>query len=797
MMNSMRSFVAIAALLISATAFAQSGDFSVKGKVVNASGQGIAMATITYLNMAQRLSWDFSRADGTFGGGTATLPQEQGAQSAHITLPADGPVTVDIFDVVGKKITTVSGKLDKGTYLLRPFSAKIAQSMYVLKIKSGDNVICQKMLAAGNSKNGFSITLSSPNATTVLAKKLASIDSIRVGKTGYTPVIVPISSYSDNVGNVTLTSINIEAKVDSIFALMSQLDKCGQLCMPPFQSTTITPAVVASNNCGSIFGAGGCFSGYAGASATAPFLDNYQKSTVSSSTRKIPLLISYDAVHGASAVPGAVLFPHNLSMGAIQDTLLVQKAFRVWAFEVRGSGANWGYGPCIAVIRDDRWGRAYEGFCETPERTQIMARHAVLGIQTTDLSLPQAYLATCKHFAGDGNTINGINAQAGTTQGPDATARAINLPGYSAAVAAGVGCIMPSFSNWCDGTPMHQNKKLITGWLKSDSAGQPNFQGFTVGDFEAGWPLPVCVDAGLDVPMAPGTNANNPPGIISTNDPTNNNNFTKLYAMGGTYPARVDDAVKRVLRVKCWMNLFSPSQYLSDPRLVALVGCQAHRDVARACVRASLVLLKNNNAVLPIPTTANVAVWGNAGDNIGIQCGGWAVSWQGNASPPDPTSGGTSIRTGIQSICTGNVSYTAAPSSVGTSDYVIAFLSENPYAETDFPDISLNDKDASSSNNAVISQIAAAHAANKKVIGVLIAGRVLDISAVISNCDAFVWAGLPGTEGKGVSEMLFGVNGYKFTGKLPVTWPTSLSQEPINSGDGKTGLFAYGFGLTD
>jgi beta-glucosidase len=343
---------------------------------------------------------------------------------------------------------------------------------------------------------------------------------------------------------------------------------------------------------------------------------------------------------------------------------------------------------------------------------------------------------------------------------------------------------MPSFSSWVDGVPMHQNKTLMTGWLKSTSG--PNFQGFLVGDWEAGWPLNTCTDAGLDVPMAPGAGL----GIINGNGGTN---FNTLYATMGP---RIDDAVKRVLRVKYWMNLFSPKQYLTDRRLTALVGCAAHRDVARACVRESMVLLKNANATLPMPKTANVAIWGTAGDNVGIQCGGWTVSWQGGAGP---VQGATSIKTGMQAVGTGgNVSYVASPTAVGTSDYIVAVVSEDPYAETTLPSIALvGSGKATTSNQNVITQVAAAHTAGKKVVGILIAGRPMDITAMLPNCDAFVWACLPGSEGRGVAEMLYGDQGYQFTGKLPVTWPNSVADEPINQGDGKTGLFAYGFGLSD
>jgi beta-glucosidase len=775
----------IMALLAYATVFAQSLDFSVSGKVIVAGGQPVADATVTYMNIAKRLSWDFSKSDGTFGGySVPTVRPVQ--QNATITLLGEGPVSIDIFNMGGKKVETISGKLDKGTYFLRPLPAKLAQSMYVLKIKTGDNVTYQKMLNTGIRAAGYTIALSSSNEPVVMAKKLAVIDSIRVGKTGYAATYVPIQSYSDNVGNVTIAPVDIEGQVNTTFGQMTQLEKCGQLCMPPnvVNNAVLSTSTATSNNIGSIFGGGGALLG-SSAGASADFVDGMQRAMIANSTRKIPVMVAYDFVHGASAVPGATMFPHNLAMGAIQDTVLIQKAFRVCAFEVRGSGANWGFGPCIAVIRDDRWGRAYEGFCETPERTQIMAHNAVRGCQTTDLSLPTAYAACCKHFAGDGNTVDGVNE--GTTVGPDATARSINLPGYASAVAAGVATIMPSMSAWCDGVRMHQNKTLMTGYLKSTTAG-PGFQGFIVGDWERGWPLPASMDAGLDVPMAPGANL----GMIATNGTNaDTGNFNKLYNSGGVFPARLDDAVKRVLRVKAWMNLFSPGQYLTDRRLTALVGCAAHRDVARACVRACCVLLKNAGPVIPIPKTANVAIWGQAGNDVGLQCGGWTVSWQGQAGGV-PGGGGTTILQGVQSLCTGAVG------TAGTSDYNIAVLSENPYAETSFGNVAITGNDATGTNASVITQAAAAHAAGKKVIGILIAGRALDISGILPSCDAFIWACLPGSEGGlGIAQLLFKDQGYVFSGKLPVTWPNNATDEPINQGDGKTGLFAYGFGLTD
>jgi beta-glucosidase len=755
----------LATLLAYSVAFGQSGDFQTKGKVMTSGGQALNMATITYTNIAKRLSWDFSKSDGTFGGwGTQVIRPSQ--QNSQITLLGACPVTIDIFDLDGKKVGSVqNARLDKGTYSLEPVTSRLSKSVYMLKIKAGSQVIFSKLVNTGTKTNSsISYQLTSSDIPLVMAKKLADVDTVRIGKTGYTPVFKPIAAYTDDIGTVTLTAIDIEGQVNTIFGQMSSTEKCGQMCMPP------SLGGVTSGPVGNSFGGGGALSGLT-ASSCANSIDNAQRS-MATTARKVPLLVAYDFVHGASALPGAVIFPHNMGMGAIQDTLLIQKAFRVTAMEVRGCGCNWGFGPCIAVIRDDRWGRSYEGFCETPERTQIMARHAVLGIQTTDLSLPSAYAACAKHFAGDGGTASGTDR--GQTTGPDATARTIHLPGYTSAVAAGVATIMPSFSAWCDGIRMHEHSALMTGWLK----GTTGFNGFLVGDYDAA-PIPGGIDAGVDVPMNSG-------GSIL-------GNITGIYS---AHQARFDDACKRVLRVKAWMGMLNlSSAYVTDSRLTQQVGSAAHRDVARACVRASMVLLKNANNVLPIPKTSAVDLWGTAGDNIGLQCGGWTVSWQGSSGTP--TSGGTTIRAGMQALG-GTVNFNANPSGAGSSSYVVAVWSEEPYAETTLPSISLTGSGkATASNGAVTSAVAAAHAAGKKVIGILIAGRPMDITAVIANCDAFIWASLPGTEGRGVGEMLYADQGYKFTGKLPVTWPNSVNDEPINQGDGKTGLFAYGFGLTD
>jgi beta-glucosidase len=788
----------IAATLAFASAFGQSGDFTPTGTVIDASGTPIPMATVTYTSVAKRLSFDFSRSDGSFGISTGVLPFPK-TNNARISLFSAGPVTMDIFDMTGKKVRSVHMEnIDKGTYIIEPGRAGLSNAMYVLKITAGKSVMYRKLL---NTKTGIRVaganSISGSKTDLLLTKKLAAIDTIRIGKTGYKPEKVEISSYRDDVGSVTLAVNNIDSLVDTLFAQMTQTEKVGQCAMPV--NTAITTATAASQTVGSIFGGGGAFTSFTPATL-ATWCDGFQ-TAMQGSPKKVPLMIAYDGVHGMCVMPGGTILPHNLGMGAIQDSTLIEKAFRVAALEIRATGANWTFGPCVAVPRDDRWGRTYEGFAETPARTAQMARYAILGLQTSDLSLPWAIAATTKHFAGDGGTINGMNP--GYTSGTDSADRAIHLAGYTSAIQAGTACVMPSLSSWPNPgateawTAMHCNAALLTDWLKT----QQGFSGFVVGDWEGHSQCAGGVSAngiapsmndGLDVPMAPSL------GTVVGNIPFND---------------RTQDACKRVLRIKYRMDLFN--QYLTDQNIIPLVGCAEHRAVARACVRNSLVLLKNANSALPLAKTSRVALWGTGADNIGIQCGAWTASdsaggltaWQGSTKAH--WLAGTTILQGIDTICQGQgtVTYSANGDSTASAladiDCIIAVLSENPYAETHFTTISLTNSFAASgnptginfataSNAPVIANIAKAHNAGKKVVVVLMAGRPLDISTVIGNCDAFVWACLPGTEGRGIGEVLFQDQGYGFSGKLPVSWPgNSTNYAPVTGG----AMFAAGAGL--
>jgi len=770
------SKIVIVALSACALVFGQSGDFTTKGRAVNSSGQGIANATITYMNLAKRLSWDFSDATGYFGGKTAT-PIAQASAPQSVQMDKNGPLTIEIFDFCGKKVGTVrEDRVERGSYCLEPTVSRLPQSLYMLKITAGNKFTYQKVVNMGTKT--FSQTQSGFASVkpTVLAKKLAAVDTVRVGKTGFAPVKMAITAYTDDVGNVTLTAINIESQVSSLLGTLSQAEKVGQVVQLDFPGTTYA----RDNLMGTVFGGGsdGPGNGAGNASQWASFSDGYQNA-VAGTAKRIPLLVGLDVVHGIGKCNGATILPHNIGLGCTWDPKIVQKVFRVSAIESRGCGINYAFGPCIAVPRDKRWGRVYEGFAETPDLTSAMSTAAVLGFQTWDLSYPLAVAACIKHFAGDGGTTFGTGTAGlldrGNTQGTDATLRAIHLPGYTAAVASQAAAVMASFSSW-NGVHMHENKALLTDWLKSNQG----FDGIVNGDWEghitgttggnATAQTESCVSAGLDLPM----------GTVTGDLATLTGAFNGLYGNGNG--GRVDDAVKRLLRIKYRMGLFS-NPVTTDSRITALVGSQMHRDVAREAVRKTLVCLKNTNGVFPIAKTAKVTLVGQHAQDIGLQCGGWTMGWQG---APGNITAGTTIRQGFESIGgAGNISYSADGSSI-TGDIAVVCIGEQPYAEW------LGDKTSLTVPNA--NYVTNAHNSGKKVICVLISGRPMDISSVINSCDAFVCAWLPGSEGAGIADVFYGNN--DFTGKLSMTMPANSSQYTLNSGDANyTPLFKYGFGL--
>jgi len=489
---------------------------------------------------------------------------------------------------------------------------------------------------------------------------------------------------------------------------------------------------------------------------------------------KIPLLYGVDAVHGHNNVLGAVIFPHNLGLGATRNPALVEQAARVTAKEIAGTGINWTFAPCIAVAQDARWGRTYESFSDSPDVVGELGAAAVRGFQG-NFTESGSVLACAKHFVGDGGTQNGIDQ--GNTAVDEATLRKIHLAPYLPALKAGAGSVMISFSSW-NGLKMHGHKQLITDVLK----GELGFKGFTISDWAAIDQLPhdykgsiaASINAGLDMAMVPN----------GLGQPNNYVDFitklTELVNEGRVPLARIDDAVRRILRTKLEMGALAAKPV--DPALTAAIGSAAHRQVARECVRESLVLLKNERAALPFAKNLkHVQVIGKAADDLGIQCGGWTISWQGEAGKITP--GGTTILEAIrQSVSPGTkVSFSADATKTEAADAVIVVIGETPYAEMkgDRTDLLL-----SAADTALIKR---AKQNGAPVVTVLLSGRPLVLGEALEASDAFVAAWLPGTEGLGVTDILFG--DAKPTGKLPRAWPQSANLAAANN-------FPFGFGLT-
>ncbi|HWD18754.1 MAG TPA: glycoside hydrolase family 3 N-terminal domain-containing protein [Verrucomicrobiae bacterium] len=495
---------------------------------------------------------------------------------------------------------------------------------------------------------------------------------------------------------------------------------------------------------------------------------------------KIPIIYGVDAVHGHNNVLGAVIFPHNIGMGATHNAELSEAEGRVTAEELLGTGIRWGFDPCIAVAEDERWGRTYESYGTSPELAGELGAAQVRGLQAGEFSTPVSVLACAKHYMGDGGTHGGKDQ--GDDRCDEAALRKYYLPPYAAAVKANVGSIMVSYSSW-NGKKMSANKYLLTDVLKNELG----FKGFLVSDWAAIdqiYPtdykknVEASVNAGMDMVMIP-------KGPGSTNNYIDFINDLKALVAEGKVPmARIDDATRRILRIKYAMGIFEHHDV--DPALTAAIGSAEHRNVARQCVRESLVLLKNSNHVLPLAKTIkHLHVAGQAADDLGMQCGGWTISWQGKTGAVTP--GGTTILNAIRHTVSADTQVTFSADGKGAqgADAIVLVIGERPYAEMmgDRRDLSLTDSQKEILRNA--------KQAGVPVVAVLMSGRPLVLGSALDSADAFVAAWLPGTEGQGVADVLFG--DYNFKGKLPRAWPRNNSQ--LDSLTLSDPLFAPGFGL--
>lgn len=578
----------------------------------------------------------------------------------------------------------------------------------------------------------------------------------------------------ESVSNPDDNIPDIPSRVEQLLAQMSLDEKIGQMTQAE-RGALQNITDIKTYYLGSLLSGGGSAPSTNSAQAWADMYDYFQNFALQTRL-KIPLIYGIDAVHGHNNVYGATIFPHNIGLGCTRNPQLIEQAARVTAEEVSGTGIDWTFAPCIATVRDERWGRTYEGFGETAELSVMMADAMVRGYQGINLSDNGNILACAKHFLGDGGTQGGDDQ--GDVVADEQAIRQLHLQGFISAINAGVKSIMVSYSS-INGQKMHGSKYWITDVLKDELG----FKGFVVSDWQGIDQLPGdyksdiqnSINAGIDMVMVP----NNYKDFIQYLIELVNENRVSI--------ERIDDAVRRILTVKFELGLFE--RPFTNRSFTSTVGSSANREIARKCVRESLVLLKNQNNFLPLSKSINhILVAGKNGLDIGNQCGGWTISWQGSSG--DITTG-TTVYQGIKNAVPSSttVSYSFNGSSTQGADVAIVVVGETPYAEGngDRNDLSLSSEDITTINNIKNAGI--------PYVIILISGRPMIITNELAECDAFIAAWLPGTEGQGIADVLFG--DYNFTGKLSHSWPRNMNQIPINSGDANYDpLFPYGFGLT-
>lgn len=587
------------------------------------------------------------------------------------------------------------------------------------------------------------------------------------------------------------------AQVRGILAQMSLEEKVGQILQAEIQSVTADD--IKNYHLGSILNGGGSTPSVDGSASAQDWVDladrYYQASMdVSDGGVAIPIIWGTDAVHGHNNLVGATLFPHNIGLGATRNVELITRIGEVTAREVRATGIDWVFAPTLAVVQNDLWGRTYESYSEDPALVSQYAEAMVEGLQgkvgTSDFLNNQHVLACAKHYIGDGGTFGGDDQ--GDTQVNEETLVAIHNAGYPAAIGSGVQSIMSSFSSW-QGEKLHGHHYLLTDVLR----GQMGFDGLVVGDWNGHGQLPGCtndscaaaINAGVDLIMVP------------TDWRAMYLNTLAQVRRGEISMARLDEAVSRILRVKLRGGLFdgSPSARM-DKTLSAEIGSAAHRSVARQAVRESLVLLKNNNGILPLKPRQRVLVAGDGADNIPMQSGGWSVTWQGTGVNNDHFPGATSIYAGIkqlvdeaggQAILAANGSFDQVP------DVAIVVFGEQPYAEGHGDRDSLEFEPISKSTSALLKKL---QGQGIPVVAVFLSGRPLWVNSELNAADAFVAAWLPGSEGAGVADVIFrqknGAVANDFKGRLSFSWPAEPLQTDINGPQyQRQPLFKLGYGL--
>jgi len=574
----------------------------------------------------------------------------------------------------------------------------------------------------------------------------------------------------DTEGGYKNPNLSTQARVDDLLSQMTLEEKVGQ--MTQIERSSIEETTIKDYFLGSVLSGGGSSPG------TSPELwanmyDQFQEQALATRLG-IPIIYGVDAVHGHNNLVGAVIFPHNIGLGATRNPILVEQIAAITAKEVAATGMDWTFAPAIPITRDERWGRTYEAFGETSELAEMMVAAAVRGYQGIKLSDKATIAACAKHFIGDGGTEFGRDQ--GNTVVDEAALRALHLPAYRDAIYENVATIMASYSSW-NGDKVHGSKYLLNDILKEELG----FEGFVISDWAAINQLPGnyeqqvagSINAGIDMIMVPHDYQDFIPTLI------------KVVNRGQVSVSRIDDAVRRILNVKFDLGLFENP--LTDRSLIQEIGKQEHRDVGRQAVRESMVLLKNENAALPIKNTVTkIHVSGKNADDLGLQMGGWSIFWQGGSG--DITQG-TSILEGLRAESNAEITFNKDGNGGNGAEIAIAVIGETPYAEGagDRENLALSSED--------VQVIRRLKASGIPIVAVIVSGRPLILDAIINDVDAIVAAWLPGTEGGGVADVLVG--NYNPTGKLPISWPRRMSQVPINVGDANYDpLYAYGFGLS-
>ena len=582
----------------------------------------------------------------------------------------------------------------------------------------------------------------------------------------------------------------IEAQIDEILPKLTLEQKVGQVIQG--DTGSLTPEDVKKYRLGSVLSGGNSAPGplpYAETKAWLEMADKYYNASIDDEDVEIaiPIIWGIDAVHGHANLKGSIIFPHNIGLGAMNNPDLIEQIASITAHELTVSGHDWTFAPTLAVPQDLRWGRSYEGFSENPDLVKSYGDRIVIGLQgefgSENFMGDGRVISSAKHFLADGATENGVDQ--GDALITEKELSKVHAAGYYSSIPAGVQTVMASFSSW-QGRKLHGDKELLTDVLK----GKMGFNGFVVGDWNGHGQVPGCINtdcpqslnAGLDMYMAPDSWK----GLYES---------TLQHVKDGTIAMeRLDDAVRRILRVKLLSGIFqkgAPSTRANagNENLLAL---PEHRDVARQAVRESLVLLKNNNQLLPIDPSKTILVVGDGASSISKASGGWTLSWQGTGHSNDKFPNGESILEGIEKTVNdagGKLIFSKDGDTTIKADVVIAVYGEDPYAEFQGDRENL----AFIPNGFDTNKLSTYKENGIPIVSVFLSGRPMWANTEINNSDSFIAAWLPGSEGGGVSDMLFKTDpSFDFTGRLSFTWPASA----LVSKNNNQALFEIGYGLS-